>query len=136
MLGVQNNNRDEVHLRVNIQNCTKLTLKTFYFPSMKNIIFEVINIMLLTKLSPSKLLMPVQFSKNAIGHLVETLNLYGMSIDKFKKTLRLILAENFYDNAYFFVHSVCLKDSKDKPNFANSSFDKKVLIQQKDVLIQ
>jgi len=38
MLGVQNNNRDEVYLRINIQNCTKLTIKTFYFPSMKNII--------------------------------------------------------------------------------------------------
>ena len=49
VLGVQNNNKDEVHLRINIQNCTNLTMKTFYFPSMKNIIFEVINIMLLTK---------------------------------------------------------------------------------------
>ncbi len=38
MLGVQNNNRDEVYLRINMQNCTKLTIKTFYFPSMKNII--------------------------------------------------------------------------------------------------
>lgn len=49
MLGVQNNNRDEVHLRINISNCTKLTIKTFYFPSMKNIIFEVINKMLLSR---------------------------------------------------------------------------------------
>lgn len=62
MLGVQNNSRDELHLRVSIQNCTKLTLKTFYFPSMKNIICEVINVILLTKQSPSQLLMPVQFS--------------------------------------------------------------------------
>jgi hypothetical protein len=38
MLGVQNNSRDEVYLRINMQNCTKLTIKTFYFPSMKNII--------------------------------------------------------------------------------------------------
>jgi len=42
MLGVQNNNRDEVYLRINMQNCTKLTIKTFYFPSMKNIILQVI----------------------------------------------------------------------------------------------
>lgn len=39
ILGVQNNNKDEIHLRINIQNCTKLTVKTFYFPSMKNMIF-------------------------------------------------------------------------------------------------
>jgi hypothetical protein len=49
VLGVQNNNKDDVHLRINIQNCTKLTMKTFYFPSMKNIIFQVINKMLLSK---------------------------------------------------------------------------------------
>lgn len=42
MLGVQNNSRDEVYLRINMQNCTKLTIKTFYFPSMKNIILQVI----------------------------------------------------------------------------------------------
>lgn len=62
MLGVQNNNRDEVTLRINIQNCTKLALKTFYFPSMKNIIFEVINLMLLTKKAPATTLMPLTFS--------------------------------------------------------------------------
>ena len=49
MLGVQNNNREEIHLRVSIQNCVKLTIKTFYFPSMKNIIFEVIYKLLLSK---------------------------------------------------------------------------------------
>jgi hypothetical protein len=38
MLGVQNNNRDEVYLRINMQNCTKLCIRTFNFPSMKNII--------------------------------------------------------------------------------------------------
>ena len=39
ILGVQNNNKEEIHLRINIQNCTKLTVKNFYFPSMKQIIF-------------------------------------------------------------------------------------------------
>mmetsp|Transcript_44452 Transcript_44452/g.43120 ORF Transcript_44452/g.43120 Transcript_44452/m.43120 type:complete len:85 (+) Transcript_44452:118-372(+) len=42
MLGVQNNNKDEIHQRISIKNCVKLSIKTFYFPSMKNIIFEVI----------------------------------------------------------------------------------------------
>ena len=35
ILGVQNNNKEEIHLRINIQNCTKLVVKNFYFPSMK-----------------------------------------------------------------------------------------------------
>jgi hypothetical protein len=48
MLGVQNNNKEEIHLRVNIQNCVKLVIKTFHTPSMKNIIFEVIFKMLLS----------------------------------------------------------------------------------------
>ena len=96
MLGVQNNSRDEVHLRINIQNCAKLTIKTFYFPSMKNIIFEVINTMLLTKTSPSALLMPLSFSQKAVENLIEMINMYGMSIDKFKRTLRLMLIENLY----------------------------------------
>lgn len=104
MLGVQNNNRDEVHLRINIQNSTKLSLKTFYFPSMKNIIFEVMHTILLTKKSPSSLALPLTFSQMTIKNLIESINLYGMSVDKFKRTLRLMLAEHFYLNEYFFVH--------------------------------
>ena len=130
MLGVQNNSRDEVHLRINIQNCTKLTIKTFYFPSMKNIIFEVINVMLLTKTSPSALLMPLSFSQKAIENLIEMINMYGMSIDKFKRTLRLMLIENIYDNPYCFVHLVCLENKK--LQFRQAQFDKKVLVQHKD----
>ncbi len=49
VLGVQNNNKEEIHLRINIQNCTKLTVKNFNFPSMKQIIFDAIYHMLLTK---------------------------------------------------------------------------------------
>ena len=49
ILGVQSNCREELHLRVHIQNCVKLTIKTFYFPSMKNIIFETISNLLLSR---------------------------------------------------------------------------------------
>jgi len=71
---------------------------------MKNIIFEVINKMLLAYNSPSSLLMPLTFSQSAIENWVETINLYGMSIDKFKRTLRLMLIENMFSNPYYFVH--------------------------------
>lgn len=49
ILGVQNNNKDELHLRVSIQNCVKLTIKSFHFRSMKDIIFEIIQRLLLSK---------------------------------------------------------------------------------------
>ena len=133
MLGVQNNNRDEVHLRINIQNCTKLALKTFYFPSMKNIIFEVINLMLLTKKAPATTLMPLTFSQKLIENLVETINLYGMSVNKFKRTLRLILVENLFANPLYFVHEICLDL---KVGFESSQFKRKVLIKQKEILIK
>lgn len=42
MIGVQNNNTDEFHMRIKIQNAVKMTVKKFQFPCMKNIIFEVI----------------------------------------------------------------------------------------------
>lgn len=34
-----------------------------------------------------------------------------MSIDKFKRTLRLILVENIFSNPYYFVHLVCLENN-------------------------
>lgn len=65
ILGVQNNNKEEIHLRINIQNCTKLTIKNFYFPSMKQIIFQAIYQMLLTPKSP------LIFSHEVIRNLIE-----------------------------------------------------------------
>jgi hypothetical protein len=42
IIGVQNNNVDEFHMRIKIQNAVKMTVRKFHFPCMKNIIFEVI----------------------------------------------------------------------------------------------
>ena len=135
MLGVQNNNREEVHLRINIQNCTKLAMKTFYFPSMKTIIFEVINEMLLTKKSPSKCLMPMTFSTAVIENLIETINIYGMSIEKFKRTLRLIMVENIYYSPFFFVHQACINAAKVRIGFESPKFSQKVLVAKRQELI-
>ena len=129
ILGVQNNNRDEVHLRLNIQSCAKLTLKTFYFPSMKNIIFQVIDKALITTKSPSKLMMPLTFSQKTIENLIETINLYGMSVEKFKRTLQLILVENMFTNSYYFVHLACFPE--DTPAYSESRFEKKALLAHK-----
>jgi len=68
-----------------------------------------------------------------IENLVETINLYGMSINKFKRTLKLILVENLFANPLYFVHEVCLDL---KIGFEKSQFRRKVLINNKDFLIK
>lgn len=98
ILGVQNNNKEEIHLKLNIQNCTKLTVKNFYFPSMKNIIFNSIYVMLQTKQSP------LTFSSEVIRNLIEQLNIYGTSIDKFRRMLKQMISEFVYSSRYLLVH--------------------------------
>lgn len=98
MLGVQNNNRDEVYLRINIQNCTKLTIKTFYFPSMKNIILQVIQKILLGQETA------LIYSHSVIKNLVESINIYGFSVHKFKRTLKLLLTQHFSQNPLVYLH--------------------------------
>eukprot|EP00347_Sterkiella_histriomuscorum_P003546 403363877 len=108
MLGVQNNNKDEFHLRVKIQNCVKMTVKTFYFPCMKNIIYEAIYTLIL---SPKFIFM---YTPEVMQNIVEIINLYGMSIMKFKRILKFLLAQFFMKNEFFFIHEniLSIKNSK------------------------
>ena len=62
-------------------------MKTFYFPSMKNIIFQVINKMLTTKFQH------LTFHQDVIANLIEQLNLFGMSVEKFKRIMKLLITE-------------------------------------------
>ena len=89
-------------------------MKTFYFPSMKNIIFEVINIMLLTKEQP------LTFDQDVICSLIEQLNLFGMSVEKFKRILKLIIAEFVHSNKYVLVHDI-ITDMKEPKNKKSNS---------------
>ena len=103
MLGVQNNCKEEIHLRVSIQNCVKLAIKTFYFPSMKNIIFEVIYKMLQTTKNV------LCFEPKVICSLIETINLFGMSVEKFKRILKVLLSEHLFKIMdYSFLHKIHL----------------------------
>lgn len=102
ILGVQNNNKDEIHQRVKIKNCSKITIKTLFFPSMKTIIFEAIyQILLKTQTS-------LTFNHKVIDDLVEAMNISGMSVDKFKRIIKTYLTETFYNHDLFFLH---IKDS-------------------------
>lgn len=69
---------------------------------MKQIIFQAIYMMLLTKLSPLK------FSHEVIANLVEQLNIYGTSIDKFRRMLKLMIIEFVHQSKHLNVH-VALK---------------------------
>ena len=80
---------------------------------MKNIIFEVINIMLLTKEQP------LTFDQDVICNLIEQLNLFGMSVEKFKRILKLILAEFVHSNKYILVHDVITDMKSDKSEGGN-----------------
>ena len=117
VLGVQNNNKEEIHLRINIQNCTKMVVKNFYFPSMKQIIFQAIYVMLLTKDSP------LNFSHEVISNLIEQLNIYGTSIDKFRRMIKLMIVEYVYKNDHLPIHFALGSDFKNliknKPDIPN-----------------
>jgi hypothetical protein len=67
-------------------------------------------------------MMPLTFSQKSIENLIETINLYGMSIDKFKRTLRLILVENMFSNPFYFVHLVCLENNTQTRGKTDLSF--------------
>lgn len=71
--------------------------------------------------------------------MIETINLYGMSVDKFKRTLRLILIENIYENPFYFVHLTCLDTDKAIKNssqgFSDSKFNEKTLLGNKAHLL-
>jgi hypothetical protein len=61
---------------------------------------------------------------------VESMNLYGISIDKFKRTLKLFLAEFFYKNPYFFIHDTILYGLK----FGDSDIAYKMIHEKKDLI--
>lgn len=48
-----------------------------------------------------------------------------MSIDKFKRTLRLILVENIFSNPYYFVHLDCIES---KTSFSGSGYEEQYLV--------
>lgn len=75
---------------------------------MKNIIFMVIDKMLL---SNSECLC---FDHDVISNLVESINLYGMSINKFKRMLRMILSDFFRTCEHFYIHNEKLSLKKEE----------------------
>ena len=94
-----------------------MVVKNFYFPSMKQIIFQAIYVMLLTKDSP------LNFSHEVISNLIEQLNIYGTSIDKFRRMIKLMIVEYVYKNDHLPIHFALGSDFKNliknKPDIPN-----------------
>jgi len=74
-----------------------MTLKMFNFPCMKNIIFEVINEIIM---NPTAL----TFDADVISNIIEIINLHGMSVHKFKRILSILVTDFFLYNELFYVH--------------------------------
>lgn len=53
-----------------------------------------------------------------------------MSVEKFKRTLQLILVENLFRNSYYFVHLACFPENM--PAYSESKFEKKALLAHKN----
>jgi hypothetical protein len=67
---------------------------------MKNIIFEVINTLILNGDSA------LTFDSHVISKIVEISNIYGMSIKKFKRILGILVTDFFLYNEFFYIHQV------------------------------
>ncbi len=65
---------------------------------MKNIIFEVIKSIIISNDYA------LTFDQQVISSMIESINLYGMSIQKFRRILRMLMAQFFFENDLFFIH--------------------------------
>lgn len=44
------------------------------------------------------------FSGSVVKQLVESINIYGFSVQKFKRTLKMLLTQHFFENPLVYVH--------------------------------
>ena len=89
MLGMGQSSADELYQKLTIQSCVKLQQSKFFFPSMKSTIFEIVY-----KIVMNQELLLV-FSSRVIRQLIENIQVFGLSIDKFRRVIRLLFAEFF-----------------------------------------
>lgn len=47
---------------------------------------------------------PICFSQEVIKNLIEQLNIYGTSVDKFRRMLKLMIIEFIYSSKHYQVH--------------------------------
>ena len=95
-------------MRIRIQNAVKMTVKKFFFPCMKNIIFEVIYMLILNTTTA------ITMDYDVVDNIIEIINVNGMSLNKFRRILRMLITDFFLFNEFFYVHheKLCLLSEK------------------------
>jgi len=107
MLGIQSNSYEDLMSKISITTSNFIIVKKFYFPSMKKILLEVIYRLLKSDKTA------YMFGHNFLNTIIENIQVYGMSLEKFKRIMHYLLANFFFNNDYFFVNGL-FNDAKDK----------------------
>ena len=103
MLGVQSNSYEDLMSKISITTSNFIIVKKFYFPSMKKILLEVIYRLLK---SDKNIYL---FGQDFLKTIIENIQVYGLSLEKFKRIIHYMLASCFNLNDYFYVNALVEK---------------------------
>lgn len=104
MLGVQSNSYEDMMSKISITTSNFMIVKKFYFPSMKRILLEVIYRLLKSEKNC------YLFGTNFLKTIIENIQVYGLSLEKFKRIMHFLTAKHFYTNDFFFINALVEKD--------------------------
>lgn len=108
MLGVQSNSHEDLISKISITTSNFIIVKRFYFPSMKKILLEVIYRLLKSDKTP------YIFGPHFLKFIIQNIQVYGMSLEKFRRIIHYLLANHFYLNDYFFTNKLFDDNMSDK----------------------
>ena len=100
MLGVQSNSYEDLMSKISITTSNFIIVKKFYFPSMKRILLEVIYRLLRTEKNI------YLFGHNFLKTVIQNIQVYGLSLEKFRRIIHFLLASNFFKNDYFYINAL------------------------------
>jgi len=100
MMGVQSNSYEDLMSKISITTSNFMIVKKFYFPSMKKILLEVIYRLLKSERNI------YLFGQDFLKSVIENIQVYGLSLEKFKRIMHYLLASCFNDNEYFYVNAL------------------------------
>ncbi|CAI2386333.1 unnamed protein product [Moneuplotes crassus] len=100
MLGVKSNSYEDLMSKISITTSNFMIVKKFYFPSIKRILLEVIYRLLKSKRNC------YIFGTKFLSSIIENIQVYGLSLEKFKRIMHFLIAHHFRTNKYFFVNGM------------------------------
>ncbi|CAI2386463.1 unnamed protein product [Moneuplotes crassus] len=106
MIGVKSNSFEDLMSKISITTSNLLIVKKYYFPSIKRILLEVIYRLLKSRRNC------YIFGTKFLNSIVENIQVYGLSLEKFKRIMHFLIAHHFRTNKYFFINGM-IDDSKE-----------------------